>query len=79
MDWLATDDAVIMNEVSVEGISATYYITVQQCVTTALFNTSANLSVISQKFFDSLPQKLKLLILNSCTVTSASITDITLI
>ena len=42
-DWLATKDEVIINEVSVEGISATYHITVQQCATTALYNTGANM------------------------------------
>ena len=49
-DCLATDNAVFINEVSVEGISAAYHVTVHQCVTTALFNTGANILVISQKY-----------------------------
>ena len=49
LDRLATEDAVNINEVSEEGISATYHITVQQCAKTALFNTGANMSNISQK------------------------------
>ena len=47
LDWVATEDPVIINEVSVECLSARYHITVQQHATTALFNTSVNMSVIS--------------------------------
>ena len=38
-DSLSTDDAVIINEVSVEGIIATYHVIAQQHATTALFDT----------------------------------------
>ena len=38
LDWLSTDIATVMNETSLEGISATYHITVQQCTTTAMFD-----------------------------------------
>ena len=41
-----------------------------------MLDTGANMSVISKKFFNSLPQKLKLLKSNTCTVTSASGTDL---
>ena len=57
--WLSTDNAVIINEASIEGSSVTYHVTVQQC-TMALFYTSINMLVISQKFFNYLPQKLKI-------------------
>ena len=46
LDQLATEDALIIIEVSVEGIIATYHITAQQYTTTALFDTCANMSVI---------------------------------
>ena len=46
-DYIATKDAIIINEVLVKGIIATYHITVQQCTTTPLINTGANMSVIS--------------------------------
>ena len=72
--WLATEDAVIINKVSIEGISAT--VTVQQCAKTALFDTCANMSVILQKFFYSLPQQLKLLTSNTCKVMSANGIDL---
>ena len=42
-----TDIAIIINKVSLEQISATYHITVQQCTATALFDTGANMSDIS--------------------------------
>ena len=42
-DWLSTDVAIIINEASIEGISVTYHITAQQCTTTALFDTGANM------------------------------------
>ena len=60
LDWLSTDLAFIINEVSLERISATYHIKIQQCTTTALFDTDGNMLDISQKI-DSLPQKPKLL------------------
>ena len=50
LDWLSTDDSIIINEVSVEGISEAYHVTVQ-LTTTALFNTGANMWVTSQFFF----------------------------
>ena len=53
-----------------------YSIIVQQCTRTALFDTGANMSVMSQMFFNLLPQKLKLLKPNVCTVTSARDTDL---
>ena len=43
------------------GISAEYPITAQNCTTTTLFDTGANMFVISQKIFYSLLQKQKLL------------------
>ena len=43
---------------------------------TALFDTGANMSIISQKIFNSLPQKPKLLKLNTCAITSTSGTDL---
>ena len=52
-----------------------YHVTVVQCATTAPFDISANMSVISQKCFDS-PQQLKLLTSNTCTVMSANGTDL---
>ena len=51
-DWLYTDVAIIINEVSMERISATYHITGQKC-TIVLFDAGTNISVISQKFFNS--------------------------
>ena len=78
-DWLTKEDVVIINEASVEGIKSIYHITVQQHTTTAIFDTSANMSVISQKFFDSLPQQPKLLASNICTVMSANGTELGLI
>ena len=78
-DWLATEDAVTINKVSRECISTTYHVTVQQCITTELFNTGANMSVILQNFVDSLPQKMKLLTSNTWTVMSASGTYLGLI
>ena len=47
LDWLPTDDAIIINEVSIESISAAHHVTVQQHATTVLFNTGANMQVIS--------------------------------
>ena len=41
-----------------------------------LEDTGATVSVLSQKFFNSLPQNPKLLKLNACTVTSANDTDL---
>ena len=41
---------------------------------TALFDTVTNMSVMSQKFFNSLPQKPKLLKPNAYTVTTARCT-----
>ena len=47
-DLLATEDALIINKASVEGISTTYHITVQEHTTTTLFDTGANMSGILQ-------------------------------
>ena len=58
-DRLSADIAVVINGASLEAISTTYHITTQQCTTTALFDTSTNMLVISQKIFNSLPQKAK--------------------
>ena len=49
-EWLSTGYAIIINEVSVEGISATYHFTAQQCSTTALFYKGANVLITSQIF-----------------------------
>ena len=78
-DWLSIDIALVINETSSKGISVEYAITVQQCTTTTLFDTDANMSVILQKFFNWFWQQLKLLNSNTCTVTSASGTDLGLI
>ena len=75
-DWLFKDIDVIINEASSEGISAEYSITMQQYTSTVLFETHVNVSVMSQKFFNTLPQKPKLLKPNACTVTLASGTDL---
>ena len=45
----------------------------------ALFNIGASMSVISQKFFDTLLLKPKLVKSNAYTVTSANVTDLRLI
>ena len=78
-DWPATKDVVIINKVSVDGISAMYHVTVQEHDTTALFDTSANILAILENMFDSLPQQPKLLISNTCTVMPANGTDLGLI
>ena len=44
-DWLSAEDSVIISAVSVEGISVTYHITVQQHATITLFDTGFNMSV----------------------------------
>ena len=46
-------------QASSEGINVEYSITVQQWTTTALFDTDDEMLVMSQKFFNSLPQKPK--------------------
>ena len=76
LDWLSKDISVVINEASSEGISVENSITFQQCITTALFVTGANMSVMSHKFFNSLPQKPKLIKSNACTVTSVRGTDL---
>ena len=75
-DWLSAEDAVFINEVSVEGISATYHIAVQQHATTALFDTNDNLLVMSQNIFSPYHKKPKLLKSNLCRVMYASGTDL---
>ena len=50
-DWLFKDIDVVINETLSEGISAECSITVQQCTTTVLFDTDANMSVMSQEGF----------------------------
>ena len=76
LNWLATENPVIINGASVKGVSATYHATVQQCAITAPFDTGANMLVISQTFLDYLPQQLKLLTSNTCSVMSANNTDL---
>ena len=77
--WLSTDISIVINETSSEGISAEYSIIVQQCKTTTLFDTGANMSVISWVAFNSSLQKLKLLGSNTCTVKSSIGTKLGLI
>ena len=65
---VSKDIAIVINEASSKGISVKNPITVQQCTTTALFDMGANIFIISEKFFNLLPQKLKLIKSNTYTV-----------
>ena len=51
--------------------SATYNVTIQNLTTKALLDTGANISVVSEKLFNSLPQKPKLSKVHKHKVTSA--------
>ena len=57
LNLLAKDIDVIINEVASEGFSVEYPIVVQQCRTTALFDTGTNISVMSQKYFQFITTK----------------------
>ena len=76
LDRLFKDVGVIINEASLDGISREYSIKVQQCTTKVMFDTNANVSVMSQKLCNSLPQKPKLLKPDTCTMAPASGTDL---
>ena len=77
LDLLSTSDAVMINDVSVEGVSAAYHITVQQCAThSTVEHRCQHVSHIIKNFFTSLPQEPKLLKLNTFTVMSACVTDL---
>ena len=52
---------IVISEASIQGTNATYHIIVQEKPTVALLDTRANISEISQNFFESLPQKPKFL------------------
>ena len=70
-DWLEAD-TIVISEASLQGRSATYQVTIQNIVTTALLDTGANISVVSEKFFRSLPQTPQLLKIHAHKVMSAS-------
>ena len=63
-DLLGADATEVVSEASIQGMSATYHVT--------LLDTGPNVSVISQNFFSFLPQKPKLLKSHTHTVTLAS-------
>ena len=61
LDWLEMDTTVTVSEASLQGKSATYQVTIQNLVTTALLDARANISDVMEKFFKSLPQTPQLL------------------
>ena len=71
-DWLGADATVVISEASIQGMSTTYHITVQEQTTIILLDAGTNMSVFLQKFLESLPQKPKLLKSHTLPVTSVS-------
>ena len=55
-DWLELNTTDAISEGSLQGKSTTYQITIQNLITTALLDTGANISVVSEKFVRSLLQ-----------------------
>ena len=72
LNWLELDITIVISEVSLQGKSTTYQITIQNLITIALLGTGANKSVVLEKFFRLLPQTPQLLIVHTHNVTSAS-------
>ena len=70
--WLEPDTTVVISEASLQGKGATYQVTIQNLTTVALLDTRTNISVVSEKFFKSLPQKPKLSKVHMHKVMSAS-------
>ena len=50
------DTTTVVSEALLQGKGATYQVTIHNLATTALQDTGANMSVVSEKFFKSLPQ-----------------------
>ena len=64
---------------SFQGKSASYQVTVQKIITSALLNTGANTSIILEKLFRSLPHTPQLLKVCMHKVTSATVANLALI
>ena len=72
LDWLTPDTIIVINEASLQGKSTTYKVKIQNLQTIALLDTGANITVVSEKFFNSPPQKLKLSKVHTHKATSSS-------
>ena len=51
------DTTVVIIETCLQGKSIIYEVTIQNMITIVLLDLGANISVVSEKFFNSLPQK----------------------
>ena len=65
-------DTIVITEATLQGKCATYMVTIQNIVTTALLDTGANILVVLEKFFRSLSQTFQLFKEHMHKVTSAS-------
>ena len=72
MSDLLEPDTVVISEASLHEKSTIYQATIQNIITSPLLHTGANISVIPEKFFRSLPQTPQLLKVHIHKVTSAS-------
>ena len=71
LDW-PEQDTIVISKVSLQGKSATSQATIQNIVTTALLDTGANISVVPERFFRSLPQIFQLSKIHTHKFTLAS-------
>ena len=56
-DQLEPESIIVISEASLQGRTTTYKVTIQNLMTIVLLDTGANISVVSEKFFNSLPEK----------------------
>ena len=71
LHWLKPN-TIVITEASLTGKSTTYQVTIQIISTTTLLDTGENISVVSKKFFGSLPQTPQLLKAGTYKVMSVS-------
>ena len=66
------DTITVISEASLQGKNATCGVSIQSLITLALLGTGSNIRVVSEMFFNSMPQKPKLSKVDTHKVTSPS-------
>ena len=68
--WLAAPNALVINEVFIDGFHVLYNIQIDNLHTQALFDTGTSINAISLKFYSSMQQHVKLLPTNRKVVSA---------
>ena len=68
--WLVAPNALLINEVFIDGFHMLYNIQVDNLYTQALFDTGTSINAISLKFYSSMQQHVKMLPTNRKVVSA---------